>query len=104
MKEVTATQDGFYRGQRVKKGQTFPVGDNVTGKWFVLKDEYEAPQEPVLAQVVSNAARREAESFTTLMKKLPKMKHNEKSPDTMSGINASGPKLPPVAAPKNSKL
>lgn len=45
MKQVTALRDGFYKGQRVRAGQTFPVDDAAQGRWFVSPAEYEKPIE-----------------------------------------------------------
>lgn len=46
MKSVIATAMGFYKGSRIRAGQSFTVADDVTGKWFVDAAGYKAPPVP----------------------------------------------------------
>lgn len=82
MRKVIALQDGFYDGQRIRKGQKFKVGDAAKGRWFVDEDKYKEPEPLPNFENARQGAKARSQSFIELMKSRPVA---EEEPDTLSG-------------------
>lgn len=46
MVTYVAKEMGIYQGRRVRRGEEFTAPENLKGKWFVKKEDYQEPKLP----------------------------------------------------------